>query len=391
MWLNGAVTISASFPYIPISETDIGLGDPDATGASFLLPVEVTITSLTLKFTAAMPGGSSLTYRFNVDGVDSNEIIATATAGMTTLIATGRLTVPQDARLCLHVTSFAGSPSSLSTYGVAYEVAAEDGFVRPFIRDSGVNPAGIMLFGSDSDTIALNGSESFIRQPITITEATIANQITAGAGNGQTLRFFSNNASSLTTQYGTTVTQDNVASVRGTVNGAIPASPAAPINAQNGYQAVRANLGSPTFERHMFSFAYQNDETPELAYFGAGNPYINEVIGATIEYVGFNQTSPNTSSTNGQTVIPIPGTFRDIRINYTTSAGTTYTLDLMVNGSPAATFTLDPAPTRVNLDDLTTEVPVVIGDVVNWRITRTVGTGTAFIMSLCMGFVGTVE
>lgn len=389
MWVTGDTTFAAANPFISFAEGSSGIVNNTAEEVAFRAPVPLTIIGLTVRFASAVGGGVSATVKVHVNGADSDDLILTVAAGQTSVTASGSVSVAQDDLVCLHISAIAGSLPAVTSFGTVYKTDVEDGFVRIFTSLALTNTTGRMFFGGDSDLISLSGSESFLQAELEVSEGTIATVTAPGIGNGQALRFFANNGTSLTTQYGTTLTLDNTTSVRGTINATIPVSPSPSVNAGNGRQIVRNNVGSPALNDYMFAFAYTGP-LESRSYLGFGHPYTSETVAAT-EYLGFNDPAPNTSTTNGQVVMPVDGTFKDILVQYNIAAGTVYDLAILVNGTPIQTWTLNGGATFQFLAETATETPVVVGDLVNFRITKISGAGTSLIISAVIGFEAELE
>jgi hypothetical protein len=138
--------------------------------------------------------------------------------------------------------------------------------------------------------------------------------------------------------------------------------------------------GSPATATLHFTHLYEDQTDPTVNIFPWGDGATNITAdGSATNFIGFYGLSFSATEALRQAIMPIAGTFERFFCRYVTSAGTTYNVEIRVNGAVIDTVTIA-AATVGTLHAETISVPVVAGDLVSFRVLRTGGSGTGFVM-----------
>lgn len=207
---------------------------------------------------------------------------------------------------------------------------------------------------------------------VLIDTMTVHASVAPGVGRSHTQQVFVGAAST----GGTCVVSGTNVSASAQVNALLSASATA--GDANAHAVKSTPAGSPATAILNFTHWYEDQDDPTVCIFPFGNGSTNMGFSAGTPFIGFYGISFSATEGVRQTIMPASGTFFRIFFRYISAAGTTYTIDTRVNGSTIDTTTLPAATVGTFLSD-DINVPVVAGDLVSFRINRTVGAGTTFI------------
>lgn len=161
------------------------------------------------------------------------------------------------------------------------------------------------------------------------------------------------------------------------VDAAIPASGGATETFAHAWKITPS--GTPAVSQSFnVTHVYEDDDDPAVNIFAWGNGSTNLTYPGSPTFIGFDGESFNATEQIRQAIMPAAGTFFRIRIRYITSAGTNYDIEVRKNGVTIDTTAIAGSATAVIVSD-DINVPVVAGDLISFRINRTLGAGTTFI------------
>lgn len=116
---TSVLSITTALPFLSLASTTLATF-ATAAPAQARMPAAATFTAMYVTLSVA-PGGTGITFQFNVNGSTSSAIVVTIGAAGTTGSATGSLVLAQDDLVCIE-TSGASTTASLRNISIAYTV-----------------------------------------------------------------------------------------------------------------------------------------------------------------------------------------------------------------------------------------------------------------------------
>lgn len=234
----------------------------------------------------------------------------------------------------------------------------------------------ISLFGTAALNFGPPSSASvngWIEKSILIDSLSIHASVAPGAGKSHVQQYFEG-----AVQKGNTVTlSDTNTDVTGAVNALIPASANATDTFAHAFK-TSPSVGT-AIATLLYTHLYKDIIDPNVSFFPWGDGSTNIVYPGSPTFMGFYARTFNATEGVNQTVMPSAGVFERAFLRYTTSAGTNYDIEIRVNGVLADTVTVVGVASGTLYAEAI-NVVVNAGDLVSFRINRTLGAGTAFIM-----------
>jgi hypothetical protein len=155
-----------------------------------------------------------------------------------------------------------------------------------------------------------------------------------------------------------------------------------------------SKTGTPPFVSANVATAFQDTHNKFVSYYAIGGTsntsgLLITNLSTTPTFFGMVAfTTPN--ETQAQTPWPVTGKFKNFYVQWNQLAsGNTASVVLRKNGADTAlAFNLTGIGgfTLQSITDSTTQIPVSIGDLVNWKVVRTSGTGTQISLYISYGF-----